>query len=57
MGGKQFFYILIATSITALIWVTVDIIHSRSEVKIPEDVQTLIEPLDPNFDQEAINLL
>lgn len=55
--GKQFFYILIATAVTALIWVTVDILHSRSQVQIPVDVQKLIEPLNPNFDQEAINLL
>ncbi len=55
--SKQFFYILVATCATALIWVVVDIIHSRQQVELPTDVQKLIEPLDPNFDQEALNLL
>lgn len=55
MSGKQFLYILIATFLTLMIWVTVDIIHARSQVKIPEEVQKLLEPISPVFDQEVIN--
>lgn len=55
MTGKQFLYILIATFITIFAWVITDIIHSRSQVQIPPEIKQLMEPIDPNFDQEAIN--
>lgn len=57
MNGKQFLYVVIATFITIMVWVAVDIIHSRSEVQIPPEVQTLLEPVSPTFDQEALNEL
>lgn len=55
MSGKQFLYIVIATLITVTIWVTLDILHSRNESKVAPDVQKLLEPVNPNFDQETIN--
>lgn len=57
MTGKQFLYITVATFITIVAWVVVDIIHSRSNVQPPPEVQQLLEPLNPNFDQEVINSL
>lgn len=57
MSGKQVFYIFIATLVTVLIWVIADIMHSRSQIEIPAEVQTLIEPISPNFDTETINSL
>lgn len=57
MQGKHFLYILIATFITIVIWVGVDIIHSKSTVQIPPETKELLEPLTPNFDQEVINEL
>ncbi len=55
MSGKYFLYIIIATLITVLLWFGVDIIHSRSKVEISPEVQQLLEPVNPNFDQNLIN--
>lgn len=55
MSGKQFLYIVIATFITVMVWVVVDILHSRAQVQPPPEVQQLLEPINPNFDQEVIN--
>lgn len=57
MSGKQFLYIIIATFLTVCAWVIFDILHSRSEVKTSPQVEQLLEPLDPKFDQETINQL
>lgn len=57
MSNKQFLYIVIATFITATIWVVFDIIHSRAQVKPPPKIEQLLEPLNPEFDQEALDLL
>lgn len=55
MTGKQFLYIAIATFITIVIWVVVDIFHSRAAISPPPEVQQLLEPISPNFDQEVIS--
>ncbi len=55
MSGKQFLYILIATFLTIMAWVATDIIHSRSEVQIPAEIKQLMEPINPNFDQEVVS--
>lgn len=57
MSGKQFLYILIATFITVIIWVALDILHTRSQVPVSTEIQQLIEPINPVFDQEAIDSL
>lgn len=55
MSGKQFFYIVIATFITVVIWVVLDIVHTRSQAQIPPEINQLLEPVNPNFDQEVIS--
>lgn len=57
MSGRQFFYILIATLITVIIWATLDILHSRAKIQPPEEVQKLLDPIDPNLDTDTINSL
>lgn len=57
MTSKQFLIIIIATLITVLIWFAVDIYRSRSQVKVSPEVQQLLEPVNPNFDQNLINEL
>ena len=57
MSGKQFFYIILATFITALIWVVVDVIHSQQKNQISPEIQQLLEPINPNLDQQLINEL
>lgn len=55
MSGKHFLYIIIATLITVLIWFGVDIYRSRTKIQVSPEIQQLLEPVDPNFDQNIIN--
>ncbi|MBI4039778.1 hypothetical protein HY389_00280 [Candidatus Daviesbacteria bacterium] len=55
MSGKQLAIIIAATFITIVLWVIFDIVHTRSEVKIPDNVSKLLEPVNPNFDQQTLN--
>lgn len=57
MNKKEILIIAIATFITLVAWVFFDIMHTRSNVEISTQLQEVIEPLDHNFDQEAIQLL
>lgn len=57
MNGKQFLYIAIATLITVVVWVALDLSRSREEAKVPAEVQSLLQPLSTQFDQEALNAL
>lgn len=57
MTGKRFFYILIITFITIIIWVVADIMHTRAKVQPAPEIQQLLEPVNPDFDQEVINAL
>lgn len=54
MTRKEFLFIAIATLITAIAWVVFDIIHKRSIVQLPPNTQKIIEPVDPNFNINAI---
>lgn len=55
MSGKQFLYIVIATFITVIIWFALEIKHASLEVTTPPDIQQLLQPVNPNFDQKTIN--
>ncbi len=57
MSGKQIFIIALMTLVTVVSWVIFEVIHARAEVKPTEQVQEVLEPIDPSFDQEAINML
>ncbi len=57
MTRKEFFIIAIITFITFLSWVSFDILHKRSQVEILPSWQQIIEPINPNFDTDAIKLL
>lgn len=56
MTKKEFLIITVITFITICAWVVFDIIHKTSQVEIPGKIQELGEPIDPNFDLEAIGL-
>lgn len=55
MTGKQFLYIVIATFITALIWVATDVIHTKNNVTIPPETQSLMEPINPQLDTSPVD--
>lgn len=55
MTNKQFLYLAIATFITVIIWVTLDLIHSQANTQIPSDINKIMEPISPDFDKEVLN--
>lgn len=54
MTKKGYLLVVTATLITIILWVVFDVLHKRSDVKIPPDVEKLVEPIDPNFNLEGI---
>lgn len=57
MNKKGFIILLILTVIVILVWVATDIYRTQSSVEISPKLQEAITPLDPNFDQDAIDLI
>lgn len=50
MTRKEWLIAAILTFITICSWVIFDIIHTRSQVEIPQNLQEVIEPINPDFD-------
>lgn len=49
MTKKEWLIAAILTFITVCAWVIFDIIHTRSQVQIPNQLQEIIEPISPDF--------
>ncbi|MBI2017558.1 hypothetical protein HYS92_00760 [Candidatus Daviesbacteria bacterium] len=47
---KEWLIATILTFITVCAWVIFDILHTRSQVEIPPNLQQVIEPINPNFE-------
>lgn len=45
----------ILTLIITIAWVTFDAIHTRSQVEIPTEIQSILEPIDPNFNTQVLD--
>lgn len=56
MTRKEWLLAAILTFTTVLVWVVSDIIHARAEVQVPQKLQEVIEPINPNFNTESFNL-
>lgn len=54
MTKKEWLIAAILTFITLLAWVIADIIHTRSEVEIPQNLQKVIEPISPDFNIQTL---
>lgn len=54
MIKKEWLVAAILTFITLLSWVIFDILHTRSQVKIPTNIQELIEPINPEFNTQIL---
>lgn len=54
MNKKEVLLIFIITFITIAAWAVFDIFHTRAQVQIPQELQKIIEPVDPNFDLSAL---
>ncbi len=57
MTSKQFLVAVILTFITIVIWTILDIVHSQAQIHPPPEIQQLLTPIDPTFDQSTINSL
>ena len=51
---KEWFVAIVLTFATICAWVIFDILHTRSEVEIPPDLQEVMEPINPNFDTSVV---
>lgn len=56
MTRKEWLIAAILIFVTILAWVIFDIIHTRSEVQIPQKVQEVIEPISPDFDTQSLEI-
>lgn len=54
MSKKEFFILLFITFIVIMIWVIADIIHSKASVQIDPKLQGLLEPIEPDFDEQTL---
>lgn len=54
MTKKDWLIATIFTLLTVSIWVIADIIHTRAQVQIPSQLQTVIEPISPDFDTKGL---
>ncbi len=50
MTRKEWLIAAILTLVTVLAWVVFDILHTRSQVEIPQKIQEVLEPVNPEFD-------
>lgn len=55
MSNKSTLIVAAMTFITVMVWVMADILHSRTQVKIPPQVEKLIEPIAPTLDTQIID--
>lgn len=54
MTRKEWLIAAILTFVTILAWVVFDIIHARAQVEVPQNIQAVIEPINPNFNIESL---
>lgn len=54
MTRKEWLIATILTFITLCAWVISDIIHARAKVEIPQELQKIIEPINPNLNTKSI---
>ncbi len=50
MTRKEWLIAAILTLVTVLAWVVFDILHTRSQVEIPQKIQEVLEQVNPEFD-------
>jgi len=56
MNRKEWLIAAIVTFVTILAWVIFDIIHTRSQVEIPQKIQEVIEPISPDFNTQSLEV-
>lgn len=54
MTRKEWLFAAILTLITVVVWVISDALHARAKVEVPQKLQEIIEPINPDFDLSAL---
>lgn len=54
MSKKQFIFVLICTFIVVVIWVIADLIHTKPSVPLNPKLETLLDQINPQFDQAVL---
>jgi len=54
MTRKEWLIATILVFVTIVAWVVLDILHSYSQVEIPDKVQKIIEPISPDFKTQIL---
>jgi hypothetical protein len=57
MTLKEFIIILTITFIVLVSWIVFNILHDKSSEPIDPNLQSVLEPVNPNFDQEILDKL
>lgn len=57
MTKKEFYIIALVTLVTIIAWGIFDVIHTRSQVEPSSEIQEVLEPINPDFDSQALELL
>lgn len=55
MTKNQFIFVLLVTFTVIVIWIVADIIHTKPSVPVDPKLQNLLDPVNPNFDNSALN--
>lgn len=54
MTKKEWLIAAIITFVSIIAWLAFDVIHTRSKVEIPQKIQDVLEPVNPNFDTQGL---
>lgn len=54
MTRKEWLIAAVLTCVTMLAWVIFNILHVRAKVEIPQKLQEVIEPVNPDFNIQGI---
>jgi hypothetical protein len=54
MNNRQFVFVTIVTFIVIVIWIIADILHTRPSVEVNPKLNTLLTPVNPNFNPKII---
>lgn len=57
MTKKEWLIAAILTFTTILAWIIFDVLHTRSQVEIPAELQEVTEPISPDFNTKGVESL
>lgn len=55
--NKKIILVALFTFFTVFLWIGAEVYLSLTEPKVPQNLQKLIKPLNPNFDENTLNSL